>query len=118
MTGIDTDKFEDMVQVMQWTALTQAVILSGPEVNRGRLQEAVDNVAAKCNERWAEVANNEVIEFSADDLGIDLTAITDDVALSFAGFTALCLLGGVDGPHAAAAVLKEAIDELADAAVG
>lgn len=108
------DEGEVLEHVSKWVALSQNILKAGVEYNRERLKTGVDNIAAKCNDNWEVVNECGTVEFAADDLGIDLTAITDTVAVAFAGHTAVCVLAGMDGPFLTAQVMKDAIDTMAD----
>lgn len=113
--ALDLERFsdEDIEQAMEWVRLTQHMLAMAPEANRNVLKLAVENVTAKCNDRWP-LARGSSIEISEDDLGVDMSGFTENVTVAFAGRTALCLFAGVDGPHMTAQVLIEGIDTLAD----
>lgn len=104
---------DDLTQVTEWVELTQALVASGPELNRELLKGAVWEIAGRCNARWPLEPGGQ-LAIGADELEADFDLIGEDVAIVWIGKTALCLFAGLDGPNLTANVLCAGIDKLAD----
>jgi len=114
--ALDLESFNerDVTEVTEWVRLTQCMIAMDPELNRNTLKRAVANIADRCNDRWP-LERGGSLTLTEGDLGVDMSAFGENVTVTFAGKTALCLFAGVDGPHVTASVLLDGIDDLADA---
>lgn len=112
LSGVFED--EEMDRAAEWSLLMQAVIRMAPEINRDLMKTAIDNLAAKCNERWLEIEREGSVVFNSTEMGIPLDQFSGDVQEAITGKIAFLLMAGRGGPFETAVILKEGIDDLAN----